>query len=159
MTQTIISYQEKAVSVSRFYPRWQNTVKLFNSSLIFLMLTCSVTDDSEEWSGDDDEPPSGSPSTQAVLWVNAQLCSIFGFYCLFLLRTRVKVINLLLTVFFGALFSCRGHTRTFSMPDVGKTSQLRQHHSQLCSSPVSSCEKTSLGRSLIVYWKHTLNKA
>lgn len=36
------------------------------------------------------------------------------------------------------------------MPDVGKTSQLRQHHSQLCSSPVSSCEKTSLGRSCLL---------
>lgn len=68
------------------------------------MLTCSVTDDSEEWSGDDDEPPSGSPSTLAVLWVNAQLCSIFGVYCLFLLRTRVKVIDLLLTVFLALFF-------------------------------------------------------
>ncbi|XP_005732294.1 FYN-binding protein-like isoform X2 [Pundamilia nyererei] len=50
----------------------------------------SFTDDSEEWSGDDDEPPSGSPSTQAVL----------------------------------------GHTRTFSMPDVGnKDLSVNHQHS------------------------------
>lgn len=52
--QTTIHYQQKVVSLLYSSSYLQNVFNLISSSLI-LVLTFSVSDDSEEWTVDDDE--------------------------------------------------------------------------------------------------------